>query len=336
MFKENNTLVSQYDNALSRVPNDVFVFNELNRIKNGFYKTAIEVCRSYLDIDKIDEYKKNKSNLPAITFSGTFTGSHKKENLNSYSRLIIIDFDGLLKDQIEEKKTILFADEYVLAVWASPSKRGIKALVNTQSESDTHKIYFDEISKYLSSKYNLDADKSGSDICRLCFSSYDPNILLKNECSQFTVDLEAVSFNLLQKKETVKQFGPHNIKLSDNSLDKQLLYATEGRNRQKDRSSISKIIQFLKKRNISITSTYSDWYKVGLAIANTFTYDLGKKYYLEICRLDERGHDEYKSSYLLEYCYRNRKLNTINFASLLYMAEQKGFSLYNKEKPLLP
>ena len=97
MFKENNTLVSQYDNALSRVPNDVFVFNELNRIKNGFYKTAIEVCRSYLDIDKIDEYKKNKSNLPAITFSGTFTGSHKKENLNSFLLGMLQNFHTFFK-----------------------------------------------------------------------------------------------------------------------------------------------------------------------------------------------------------------------------------------------
>jgi hypothetical protein len=120
----------------------------------------------------------------------------------------------------------------------------------------------------------------------------------------------------------------------DKKLEKSLFYATEGKNLKKDRDTIDKIIRFLRSRKLSITDNYNDWYKVGLAIANTFTYDLGLKYYLYLCEMDGSNHDEYKSVGILDYCYRNRKLNVVNFATIVFLAEQKGFLSKKVSSPL--
>jgi hypothetical protein len=329
MFLQNKIFISQYVNTQSKVAKNVLLIDELNKIKNGYYKESVELCRNFLELGQPEKYKQAKSNLPAVTFSGIFSQSHKLENLLVYNKLIVIDVDGLPIETIEEQRKVLYEDIFVLAVWISPSNRGIKVLINTDSNQDTHKIYFNEISNYLKLKYDLNVDKSGCDICRLCFSSYDPNLLIKRECRPFKIDVESIALKLLPEPNDTtkghKQFA--GLNLSDSKVDKLLFYSTENRNKARDRTSITKIIKYLTKKGYSITSNYNDWYKVGLAISNTFTFDLGKKYFLDLCRLDGLNHDEYKSLYLLEYCYRNRKLDQVNFASILYLTEQKGFSL---------
>ena len=89
--------------------------------------------------------------------------------------------------------------------------------------------------------------------------------------------------------------------------------------------TIEKIIKYLKKNNKSITVTYTDWFRVALAIANSFTHEVGQKYYLQLCELDGDNYDEYKSKYLLDYCYANRKLGKIGFPTIVYLAKQAGF-----------
>jgi hypothetical protein len=92
---------------------------------------------------------------------------------------------------------------------------------------------------------------------------------------------------------------------------------------------ISKIIGFLRVRELSITGSYESWYRVALSIANTFTFDLGRNYFLELCRLDGPEHDEEKSIHLLEYCYKNRRIGEITLSSLIYFAVKKGFIIGN-------
>lgn len=321
MAKEKNIIISNYPNKLAKANIGISLSEELLRIKNGLFKAQIERSRDFLSQGLVAEYKEAKSMLPVVTFSGLFNGAHKAENIIEYTGLIVIDFDGLETVNLPNKKRELFSDKFILAVWISPSNKGLKTLIKTDATIDTHKIYFEEACDYLASKYGVDADKSGSDICRLCFSSYDPEVLTKQDCESFSVNVESLKANLLSSKIEKST----TTKLTDSFLEKKLFYATEGKNSKRDRDTIDKIIKYLKKRHLSITGSYHDWYRVALSIANTFTYDLGKKYYLYLCQLDGVAHDEYKSINLLEYCYRNRKFKEINFATIIYLAEQKGF-----------
>ncbi|MBB6111531.1 VirE N-terminal domain-containing protein [Mucilaginibacter lappiensis] len=332
MIDEKCFVISKYNNAVSKIDNNIDLFEELNMIKTGVFKDSVLLCRNLLNEGLVLEYKQAKAKLPAVTFSGRFNGSHRKENLIDYNGFIIIDLDGIETLKVKELKQKLFDDDYVWATWTSPSNRGIKILIKTNANVETHKLYFDELVKYIKLKYDLNVDKSGSDVCRLCFSSYDPDILIKESYHLFEVDVETISSNLINEINPKRQKSNTIIqpKFVNSNLDKLLFYSTDKKNSQSDRIIMGKVIKYLKKHSISITSNYEQWYKVGLSIANTFTFDIGKKYYLEVCSLDGINHDEYKSLYLLEYCYRNRKMDQVSFATIIYFAEQKGFILKNK------
>jgi len=331
MFKVDNIVISKYLNKVAKENKDITVIEELMNIRDGKYKQEVEQCRYFLSLGEKSEYQKAKSNLPVVTFSGQFKDAHRAENLIYYSQLMVIDVDKIESIRLCPTKEIIAKDPHVIATWISPSNAGFKILFVTNSNPETHKIYFGEICEYLLLNYGIEADKSGSDICRLCFTSYDPLVIIKENATPFNVDISKATIKLISKTTTSKTVRTldieHNI---DKKIDKILFFATEGKNSKKDRDTIDKLIKYLKVRKLSITVTYDDWYRVALAIANTFTYDLGKKYFLYLCQLDGINHDEYKSISLLEYCYRNRKINGINFATILYMAEQHGFVLKNK------
>jgi hypothetical protein len=84
------------------------------------------------------------------------------------------------------------------------------------------------------------------------------------------------------------------------------------------------IVTYLTKRQISITASYDRWVRVALAIADTFTYDVGKKYYLDLCRLDGGAHDEDGSIRLLESCYNNSH-GKITFGTIRHFAQGHGY-----------
>jgi hypothetical protein len=90
-----------------------------------------------------------------------------------------------------------------------------------------------------------------------------------------------------------------------------------GRNKATKRNEIQKMIKFLKNKNLSITSDYERWFRIAYAIANTFTYDVGKKYFLQLCQLDGPRHDEEKSINILQYCYVNSR-RSISFGTIRY------------------
>ena len=98
----------------------------------------------------------------------------------------------------------------------------------------------------------------------------------------------------------------------------------KGKNASEHRIEISKIIKYLDKKNLSITSNYDNWYRVGYAIANTFTSDLAKEYYLKLCRLDGACHNEEESVKMLIYCYDNSK-GYINFGTIIHLAQEQGY-----------
>lgn len=104
-----------------------------------------------------------------------------------------------------------------------------------------------------------------------------------------------------------------------------MMYKTEGRNKKSDRETARKILIFLTKNKKSITYNYSSWLKVAFAIANSFTFDVGKDIFLKLCRLDMDLHDEYKSENLLRYCYCKRRKDEITFSSIIYLSGQAGF-----------
>lgn len=96
------------------------------------------------------------------------------------------------------------------------------------------------------------------------------------------------------------------------------------RNNQSDRKLMSDIIRYLTNKKLSITYSYADWYKVAMAIANSFTYDVGLNYFKKLSKLDVTKYDEDHCTNFLINCYENRN-GTVNFASIIHLANQKGY-----------
>ncbi|GAB3560419.1 BT4734/BF3469 family protein [Spirosoma fluminis] len=314
------TIISQYESMYGSESKQITVGEALERIKNGNYGDMIKSCRKALADNDLQSYKRLKSLLPAITFSGTFGDKRKNAELLNYSSMMVLDIDSLNTAELEIAKSNISRDKHIYALWESPSGKGLKILLPVCSTFKEHKMCFDSLAAYFQNFYQISIDKSGSDICRLCFYSHDNNILIKETCEAFDYNVYPCQ-NILSS--TVSRLNSANIEYKIS--EKRAYHDTLNRNNPRDRHTISSIIRYLRLKNLSITTSYENWYRVALAIADTFTLDIGSKYYLSLCELDGELHDEYKSRSLLEYCYRHRRQSVVKFATIIYLARLQGF-----------
>ena len=125
--------------------------------------------------------KEAKRELPVVCFSGTFE-ARRDDALISHNGLIVLDFDHI---DVEESKTILATDDYVLACWVSPSGDGLKALVKISTPSK-HREHFKAIQRYMDRTYGLEVDPSGKNESRACFESYDEDIIINANSKTFS------------------------------------------------------------------------------------------------------------------------------------------------------
>ncbi len=316
--------ISHQDNIWSDISMEVTIEDVLNQIKSDVHKNKIENLRNKLQNGDKEYYDTYKKQLPAVTFSATFNIKRTKDKLRSYNHLIVLDIDKLGSVQLQTTYNCLLSDEYVFTFWRSPSNNGFKGLValdyqfenQTEDIENLHKSAFTKLSGYFFNEYGIELDKSGSDITRLCFLSYDHNLVLKSTCISFGIAKEDIVFS--SKAPTKKE-----IKLNFSSnLD--ALYNPIGKNSKFDRKIMTDIIRHLKNKRQSITYNYEEWCKVAMAIANTFTYEIGLNYFLQLSSLDSDKFNDVTSTNFLTNCYETRKGN-VNFSSIIYLANQKGY-----------
>lgn len=175
------------------VPHYTTLENVFNRIRNGKSKELIEKIRSAKNKDERNELKKQ---LPCILFSGEFTERNKK-SIKTHNGLMTLDFDDIPNDLIESHKQILIQNIHVVSVFLSPSGDGLKAIINIPicDEFDYSK-YFKQFKETFDLAY---FDKSSSDISRVCYESYDPNIYVSENYKVFDPELLDVGYSVMDK-----------------------------------------------------------------------------------------------------------------------------------------
>lgn len=299
--------------------------NILDVIQSDKYKQQVTDLRTNFDKGDTEYYNNNKKRLPAVTFSATFNTNRTKENVKHYNSLIVLDIDKLNAQQIEVCYELLLQDNFVFSFWRSPSNNGFKGLVqleyidiSDEIDLDTkHKSAFKKLSTYFQETYSLEIDKSGSDISRLCFLSYDTKLVRKETSEKFQVtnaDINAIAPKTSNGKTK-------KIKFVSN---RDALYNPTERNNQYDRKLMTDIIRHLTNKNLSITFSYAEWCKVAMAIANTFTYDIGLNYFTKLSKLDGTKFNEIYCTNFLINCYETKNGN-VNFASIIHLANEKGY-----------
>lgn len=295
----------------------------LAAIRNGKQQSKILQMREVVEIDH-DRYDEIKGSLPANIFSGKFTGGHAITNIIEYNCLMTLDIDKLNDEQLVKVKQDLLSDEYVFAFWLSPSGKGYKGLVlldyGETMLSDKvywHKIAFSQLFQYYKDRYDFELDIKCKDVPRLCFVSFDPDIVVKDNAIPFKVEpIEAVKIaqhEAVKHRHTFSSYKGTNYRHNE-----------PGRNKQDDKDIVTSIVKYLEKNHISITQSYDDWYSVAMAIVTAFNYDVGVRFYLRLCRLDGPRHDEDASLSMLRYCYEHSNYE-INLGTLIYLARKKGY-----------
>lgn len=144
----------------------------LKRIQEGKQASRIESIRN--------GSKAEKQKLPIVLFSGVFT-HRNDDSLEKHSGLIVLDFDHI---DVEGSKKALASDRYIKSCWVSPSGDGIKALVEI-GDSTKHEDHFRALCSYFDKEYGLEVDKTGKNVSRACYESFDENIVIKEDSDKF-------------------------------------------------------------------------------------------------------------------------------------------------------
>lgn len=336
ILKTLTTILEQtisYQSAVyTSISKQVSIRHFLEEIKNGTHQRSVEILRILKSQSKEDEYSRLKKDLPAVTFCGTFISKRSIETLQTYNELLIIDIDKINDaEEFQRISDCLNSDSNVFSFWISPSGTGFKGLINIKYSRQfeinesylAHRYAFQCISDYFNSTHRIELDKSGSDTTRLCITSYDKELVIKETFQSFQITLPDVLENKTSSSKLVQTLNNESVKPLP---VKSILYNSTGKNEPKDKQTYVKVYKYLSSKGMSITESYDLWFRIAIAIANSFTYDLGEKYFLQLCRLDGEKHDEEKSKNLLLYCYSNNK-GIVNFETILFLAKEKGFKI---------
>jgi twinkle protein len=169
-----NGKVSIYKDFNDLQGHTISVLGALERIRTGKSKALVEKAREAKTKKEADELKKK---LPAVCFSGTFS-KRKDSELLEHSGYIVLDFDNV--SDMAQKRSELCSVRYITAVWESPSGKGLKALVQIEWKTK-HKEHFDALMEEMP-----DIDKTGRNVSRLCFESYDTNLWYNENAEVYT------------------------------------------------------------------------------------------------------------------------------------------------------
>lgn len=189
----------------------------LEEIKTGKYKPGIIYLRKSLAEKKEEAYNKAKKSLPAFTPSGKFVGGRKLEFLAEYSNCIILDIDKLNKEQLQNARNLAAQSEFTYASFISPSGNGLKILVKIDTPKTEHKETFLKVQAHYENILELEIDKSGKDLTRLCFYSWDENLYLNENASVFANEVK-------QSHQAELAEVPATLDLRPSTLDFDAIY----------------------------------------------------------------------------------------------------------------
>jgi hypothetical protein len=232
----------------------VSIEEAFNLIQSDKYKQSIDIIRNSEDKAIVNTQKKK---LDYFTFSGVFE-QRKADGLISHSSLICLDYDGV--ENLEKFKSNVYTNAFILMAFISPSGQGIKLIIRT--DKSDNKDAWNALNAYFKKITGIEADKSGTDVCRACFVSYDPSVYYNSN---------AKIFKVLPKK--IEKESPKNeVKIPDSELVR-----------------AKKLAERIVNGRTDITKDYDTWLKLGFALA-TFGEN-GREIYHSISQF----HNDYDS-----------------------------------------
>ena len=110
---------------------------------------------------------------------------------------MITDFDGIPPEDLDKEFEKIKNNKHVVLLFRSPSGNGFKAVIRippcTILEHEKHFKAFEDEFQYTY------FDKSNSDVSRVCFESYDPNLYYNPNAEVYSPTIEDVGFYVHQQ-----------------------------------------------------------------------------------------------------------------------------------------
>ena len=156
----------------------------VNRIKQG---KSIEIIKRVREAKSKKEADKIKQDLPCILFAGEFN-QRMGNGLIKHSGLMCVDFDKYPNDEVMlQHRAMLERNPHFILLFTSPSGNGIKGVVKIpEATKETHPQYF----KAFQEEFQFDYwDKACSNVDRVCYESFDPNIYVNYDSIVFEPQL---------------------------------------------------------------------------------------------------------------------------------------------------
>ena len=179
------------------------VVNRINGTEETNTKNLVEQIRN--------GNKELKKKLPSLVFAGQFKHRSKK-GLIKHSGLMCLDFDKYeSKEAMQNHLELLKQNKHFVLLFVSPSGNGLKGVVRIpECKPKEHTLYF----KGFQNKFNYDYfDEVTSDIARVCFESYDPNIYVNYEAELFDCELIEQGFSFVDEREPIMPVHDDNYKI---------------------------------------------------------------------------------------------------------------------------
>lgn len=266
--------LSVFKNARSIEPlAEATVVDIVKRIQSTKYQPQTDYLRNLKEkeIDTARQYK--VQNFIGVTWSGTFTPTRKKDNLQIHSGLICVDLDKLSIERLRKLHRQLSADEYTHVLFISPSGNGLKVVVRVEySTPEDHKAFFQQLSDYYRDCYAVTAtelDASGKNVDRLCFLPCDTNVYY-NPGSEVMPLAEEYQNLVSQEEISVAQITKP--------------YAPQEAIEDTTRQRLVRCIGRLQSAAIDLTDQYEKWVEIGLAFASMG--DEGRIYFHQVSSLN--------------------------------------------------
>jgi len=152
-------------------------------IKSEKWKDRVLKCHADL---------KYKDWLPCFTPTGTF--SHRSiKGMESYNGIICLDIDHV--DNPSDLKEDVKKLPWVHAAFITPSGKGLKVLVLTDSDVESYKATEEKVAAMFRDSVNFIRDNRCKDIARIQFISYDPDLYYNSVSEIVEKAIEEISIN---------------------------------------------------------------------------------------------------------------------------------------------
>jgi hypothetical protein len=180
--------VSTVTSATDTVPRDYDASTVIEAIRKGGKKLRgqVEEIRATMQREltahgdekrakrAIDPLKKQ---IPGVLWSGRFS-QRANDKLVSHSGLLCADLDSL-NGELSAVRAKLSDSPHLWTLFKSPSGDGLKAVFRVPADQAKHAGSFRAVEQHVKQLTGVQVDQACKDVARLCFLSYDPELILK-------------------------------------------------------------------------------------------------------------------------------------------------------------